>query len=705
MKEDKMEMIEKILELHKRLACSTLSFRELLISKALEKIHQHNFKFVNIAIVLPKFCPHFDPLTASEKDIKELKLSLQKFDITPISLDIVPGYFNSDDPVKVKEFIKKSIKATQLIGAQSVTIPSGAAVDSSIWMDNVNTIKPYILEMADYAQQNNIILSIEAPHVNTLAEDIEETLRLFEIIKEKRIKCTFDTSHVSRGGKSSLVNGLHRIGIERIAQIHLRDSLQEDISITPGKGQADFVPFINELEKLDFKGYLVFELENEGYTSQQKERELRFAYSYIQNILQRRDISFHQKIITSSIYQLAERIIHSPKAEIKRHRRLYNLARKIKYNLYFFSPIKTYEGVWKNRWHIRRNRVIENRPQSVIIQKNPQKLIKVGILGCGWAGLKMHGPGFQRLNNVEIVGVADIDKDKAVKAAKKLKCNPYTSLDEMLEKEKPDLVSVCTREWEHYEPTLKLLDAGVDVFCEKIMASRYQHGIEMIEASKKNARLLALNYNYRFIPGIRKIKEIIQKESLGKLAFIDIKVHAFSYHHALDLISFLGDKIKSVSAYYHNDNSIRDFGGTDWSQYDEDILYVPSINLSAIFELENGALASINSSYYLDHLGFILSIDMVFEKGAISLTGLTMFNTLGTLSYSANRKIKDIDWNHRKGVFSKGYEYTFYQSIESFMNCYVDGNSLETNGEHGLFIMKLEKLISKSCKNNCKVNL
>jgi len=692
-------------DLGKRIACSSLTFRELPLLGALEAICRNNFEFVNISIIPPEFCPHFDVLAASEEDIKELKLVLKRRDLTPLSLDIVPGYFNSGDPLEIKDFIRKSILAARAIGARIVTVPSGVAVDSSLWQANVKTIKPHIREMADYAERNGITFSIEAPHVNTLAEDIDQASRLFDLLDDKRILCTFDTSHVTRGRRSSLIEGLYKIGVSRIAQIHLRDSLQEDISITPGKGQADFIPFVRQLKEFDYKGYLVFELENKGYITRQKERELKFAYSYIQNIIRYGDVSFPQKIVTSRAYQIVERFRHNPKAEIKRHRRLHHFARTTKTRLGLLVPIKTYEGIWKNRWRFRRDRVVEHRPKTMILVKNPERMVKVGIVGCGWAGARMHGPGFQRLNNVRIVGVVDVDELKALEAARRLTCNPYNELHEMIEQENPDLVSVCTREWQHYEPTMELLNSGFDVFCEKIMASRFEHGVRMVEASERNGRVLAVNYNYRFMPGVRKIKEIREKRYLGELAFIDIKVHAFSYHHALDLVSFLGGKIKSVSAYFRNDNSIRDFGGTDWSRYDEDILYVPSVNVSATFELENGVLATINSSCYLNHLGFILSIDAVFERGAVSLTGLTMFDTVGILSYATREKLIGFDWNHKKGVFSRGYEYTFYKSIESFMTSFIAGKPPETSAEHGLFVMKLEKAVTQSYRAGCRVDL
>lgn len=690
------------MELPPNIGCSTLIFRELPLSEALERISINGFNYADICAV-PDFCPHLDILTVSDEVISELNGTLEKFKVHPATLNIFPGYLNSNNTKEVKKIVEKSIFIAKKIGAGSITIPSGAPTDEENWIETVKQIKPHLLNMANFAHECDIELSVEAPHKGTLVENIDQAQRFFDLVSDERVRCTFDTSHVTVGKRASLVEGLKRIGLDRINHIHLRDSLKEEIRVTPGKGQADFVPFMNELKRLNYTGSLIFELEYDDYSIKQKERELKFACSFVKSIVMDGDISLSQKIKTSGIYQLGERLYRNPKAEIKRHKNLHTVARKIKNGLFLFYPIKTYEGVWKNRWRIRRNKVIEQRPHSVKIQNNSKNLVRVGILGCGWAGTYMHGPAFQRLNNVKLVGMVDIDEQKAKIAGRKFSCNTYTDLEEFLEKEKPDLVSICTREWQHYEPAIKLLNSGVDVFCEKIMASRYEHGLGMVEAAKKNGRVLALNYNYRFMPGIRKMKEIIQEKAMGYLCFIDIKVHAFSYHHALDLLSYLGGTIKSVSAIYNNNNSLRDFGGTDWSKYDRDILYVPSINLSVTFELENEALATINSTYLLNANGFIMSIDSVFEYGAISLSGLNMFDTCGHLSFYSKKGLLNLDLDHKKNVFSKGYEYTFYKSIEAFITNYIDGNRPETTGEDGLYNMQIEKIVSESNKKGCRI--
>jgi predicted dehydrogenase len=237
------------------------------------------------------------------------------------------------------------------------------------------------------------------------------------------------------------------------------------------------------------------------------------------------------------------------------------------------------------------------------------------------------------------------------------------------------------------------------------MATRYSHAKEMVETANRYNRILAVNYNYRFMPGIRKIKEVIEQKAFGELSFFNINVHAMSYAHAIDLLSYLGGKIKTVSGTFRNDNSIRIFGNTDWSSYDTDILYVPSINASVTCEFENGAVGIINSSYYYNLNSFVLSIEAVFENGVITLNGINMFDTTGNLSFFCRQKIKKVDMNYKKGVYARGYEYTFFSSIESFIRNYIEGKKPETPGEQGLFNMEIEKAIFKSCTEKIKISM
>lgn len=122
-------------------------------------------------------------------------------------------------------------------------------------------------------------------------------------------------------------------------------------------------------------------------------------------------------------------------------------------------------------------------------------------------------------------------------------------------------------------------------------------------------------------------------------------------------------------------------------------------------EFENGFIGVANSSYYYNLDAFILSIEAVFQKGALSLNGINMFNATGNLTYASREKIRKVDMDHKKGIFAKGFESTFYRSIESFIRNYSRGKAPETTGEQGLFNIELERAIYKSNKEKTKINL
>lgn len=683
---------------------STLLFRELSLEKALEKISKTDFKKIDLAIVPPTFCPHYQPLETNTEDDKRIKELFDHYQFELSTLNIFPGYFNRDKPEIVSKFIRRCVQIARQLSAHSITIPTGNKVDEKDWLANVKLIKKYLIQEAKVAHNNGIILSIEAPHCGTLTETIKLSKKFFDILDSEFIKCTFDTSHVLRGENSTLLDGIDTIGINKINHVHLRDTINEDISITPGKGHGDFKDFFQRIKESDYKGDIIFELEYHDYSEKQKYEELNFAFEYCNNFYYYNKLPIKLKFKSNKLYQIYKRFSYNPKAEIKRHKNLFMIAKKVNSIVMSLFPDDVYNGSWQKRYRFNKTKIIHHKPQSVVILKNPQEIYKIGIIGCGWAGMQMHGPGFERLNNVQIIGGYDIDKEKTYKFARRFNCKPYNTLEELVQDGKPDIAAICSREWAHYEATIYLLQNDVDVFCEKLMATRYSHARAMVDLAKKHNRVLGINYNYRFMPGIQKIKEIIEKKALGDLSFFNINVHAMAYAHALDLLSYLGGKITTVSGSYKNDNSIRAFGNTNWSLYDEDILYVPSIYSSVICEFENGFIGVVNSSYYYNLNSFVLSIEAVFRLGAITLNGINMYNTIGNLTYISKEKIRNIDMDHKKGVYAKGFEYTFYSSIESFMRAYTRGKPPETLSEQGLFNIELEKAIYRSNKEKTKIN-
>ena len=96
--------------------------------------------------------------------------------------------------------------------------------------------------------------------------------------------------------------------------------------------------------------------------------------------------------------------------------------------------------------------------------------LKVGIIGTGGIS-RFHTESYQALDNVEVVACCDIDGEKVKAYAEKYSIpHYYTDCNEMMKKEKLDLVSVTTWNEAHCKCSIAALRGGAHVICEKPMA-------------------------------------------------------------------------------------------------------------------------------------------------------------------------------------------------------------------------------------------
>ena len=87
----------------------------------------------------------------------------------------------------------------------------------------------------------------------------------------------------------------------------------------------------------------------------------------------------------------------------------------------------------------------------------------------------------------------------------------------MIKNEKLDGVSVCTVPSTHREIVLDLLDAGINVLCEKPLAISGTEALEMTQKAKEKNRILLTAFKFRFFDEVQRVKELLDKRSFGKI--------------------------------------------------------------------------------------------------------------------------------------------------------------------------------------------
>lgn len=256
------------------------------------------------------------------------------------------------------------------------------------------------------------------------------------------------------------------------------------------------------------------------------------------------------------------------------------------------------------------------------------RIVNVGIIGCGGIANNKHMPSLSKLKNVRMVAFCDIIKDRAETSAKKFGCEGskvYEDYRELLKDDSIEVVHVCTPNKEHSEITVAALEAGKHVMCEKPMAKTYAQAQEMLEASKRTGKKLTIGYQNRFRPDSTYLHNVCERGDLGEVYFA--KAHAIRRRavptwgvflneeeqgggplidigtHALDLTLWMMDnyKPKYVVGNVYRKLADKKNAANAWGPWDPEKFTVEDSAFGFI-TMEDGATISLESSWALNSL-------------------------------------------------------------------------------------------------------
>ena len=166
----------------------------------------------------------------------------------------------------------------------------------------------------------------------------------------------------------------------------------------------------------------------------------------------------------------------------------------------------------------------------------PKALKRYAIIGTGERATSMWGRQIKERYSdvVQFVGLCDINP-KRLENSKKLMgvdCPTFTNFDEMLDKAKPDVVMVTTRDSFHSQFIVRALDRGFDVMTEKPMVIDEKQCQAVLDAEKRNKKKIIVTFNYRFAPKHRTVKEVLMSGEIGKVLSVDFAWYLDVYHGA-----------------------------------------------------------------------------------------------------------------------------------------------------------------------------
>jgi UDP-N-acetyl-2-amino-2-deoxyglucuronate dehydrogenase len=145
--------------------------------------------------------------------------------------------------------------------------------------------------------------------------------------------------------------------------------------------------------------------------------------------------------------------------------------------------------------------------------------LKYAIIGCGRISPNHIAAAVE--NELDIVALCDIVpenmEDKMSRFNLPESTSLYTNYKEMLEKEKPELVAICTESGNHGKIALECIELGINLIIEKPIALSLEEADLIIENAKRNNVKVSACHQNRFNKSIQKIREAVERKRFGRL--------------------------------------------------------------------------------------------------------------------------------------------------------------------------------------------
>lgn len=325
--------------------------------------------------------------------------------------------------------------------------------------------------------------------------------------------------------------------------------------------------------------------------------------------------------------------------------------------------------------------------------------IKIAVLGCGSIARYRHAPEYSANKNCVIAAFYDLVHERAKDLARQYGGKAVSCYDEILKDPSIDAVSICTPNYLHGQMTIKALNAGKHVLCEKPMAISLQEASEMVRTARDGKRILMIAHNQRLTLTHRKAKEILQRGDLGAVMTfgtcfkhagpeswsIDQGKHIWFFNkdnahfgvlgdlgiHKIDLIRWLlGEDIIEVSALLHTSDKRDDNGN----------LIDLEDNALCLLKTSGGKVGTMEvswSNYGMEDNSTVLYC----EKGVMKVYADPVYDLVlefadGSAEY---HKISAVYTNKQQ----KEFRHCNSGVVDSFISCIVKNQPAEIPGEEG----------------------
>jgi len=313
--------------------------------------------------------------------------------------------------------------------------------------------------------------------------------------------------------------------------------------------------------------------------------------------------------------------------------------------------------------------------------------VKVGFIGAGSFANMMHYPSLSEMEDVEIASICDLDAGRLNSTADKYSVERrYTDYRKMLDEVELDAVYIIMPPHHLFDLVVESLNRRLNVFIEKPPGVMKEQTKNMALLAERNGCLTMVGFNRRFIPLMRKAKEIVEeggpiiqtvstfyKNSIGAPPYYNgaIDILTCDAIHAVDTLRWIGGEVVSVASDVRN----------LYADYDN--------SFNALVCFESGAVGVLLTNWVVG--GRVHTFEM-HSKGISAFVNPNE----GAVIYSGDKDPVELKATDVAGSDDYRVFYGYYYEDRHFIDCLRERKEPETSFSDALKTMELVETIYRS---------
>ena len=326
-------------------------------------------------------------------------------------------------------------------------------------------------------------------------------------------------------------------------------------------------------------------------------------------------------------------------------------------------------------------------------------MLKIGVIGIGSMG-KNHARVCSELEQIELVGIADANRETANKVAEKLDTKAFFDYKELLQE--VDAAIIATPTITHHDIAMDFLNNGKHVLVEKPICDSAEKAQILTKKAEETGLVLAVGHIERHNPAVKFVKEAMQNKKFGELITITSKrvsnfpgrikdvgvIFDFGVHD-IDVMRYLAGNVESVYARA--------------GKFNKNIAHEDYANV--VLNFENGVCGIVEVNWLTP-----TKIRKLFLTCSKNFVEADYMNQTVTISSSSFKQIDEMDLyrvpiEHNTNQIALEKREPLRNEIEDFVTAIQQNKQPLATGEDGVLVLKIVEAATQSYKKGEEVRI